>query len=103
LLILIFLLHNRLNGIKGMVILRSMARSFISSMVMGAFIYLIYSKVLGKYIAQSTLTLILGLSITISSGIAIYFVLAKLLGSEEIVSIKEIFACTSNPLKSKPQ
>jgi putative peptidoglycan lipid II flippase len=103
LLILIFLLHNRLNGIKGMVILRSMARSFISSIVMGAFIYLIYSEVLGKYIAQSTLTLTLGLSITISSGIAIYFVSAKLLGSEEIVSIKEIFTCTSNPLKSKPQ
>lgn len=97
---LIFLLRNRLHGIRGKEILGSLARSCASSIAMGAFIYLIYSKILGDYIAQSTMALIIGLSITIGSGIAVYFIFAKLLGSEELLYIKNLFKFLPRALKS---
>lgn len=89
--ILIFLLRKRLGGMRERVVVGSMVRSLISSMVMAAFIFFIYSKVVAYHFTQNTLWLTIGLSSTIVSGVIIYFVSAKLVGSEEIAYIKGVF------------
>jgi putative peptidoglycan lipid II flippase len=99
--ILIFLLRKRLGGINGRIVAGSMIRSLISSLIMGAFIFFIYMKVFAYHFTQNTLLLTICLSITIVSGVIIYFVSAKLLGSEEILYIKGVFKETVTAKGSK--
>jgi putative peptidoglycan lipid II flippase len=87
---LIFLLQRRLGGIGGRVVINSMGRSFISSLIMGICIYFLACKVVFISGVHKTFTLALGLLIIICSGFAIYLVVSYLLGSKELSSITEL-------------
>jgi putative peptidoglycan lipid II flippase len=81
---LIVLLRKRLEGIDGRVVMGSMVRSFLSSLIMGACIYLLTSKILAGRSTQSIFGLTTGLLVTIAAGVIIYVISAKVLGSKEV-------------------
>ena len=81
---LIFLLRRRLGGIEGRVVVGSMARSFLSSLAMGVCVYFLASKFLAGNVARDAFALALGVLIVVCAGLAVYFILAKLLGSKEL-------------------
>jgi len=85
---LILFLRKRLGGIEGRVVIGSMARSLVSSLIMGVCIYLLTLKIFVSHFTQSVFGLTTGLSATIVVGIIIYVVSAKVLGSEELPSLK---------------
>jgi putative peptidoglycan lipid II flippase len=89
LVMLIFLLRKRLGDIEGRVVLGSMVKSFLSSLIMGACIYVLAFKILAGGYTQSFFGLTIGLLITIGAGVFIYFILAKLLGIRELLSLIE--------------
>jgi putative peptidoglycan lipid II flippase len=84
---LIVLLRKRLEGIDGRVVMGSMARSFLSSLIMGACIYLLTSEILAGQSTQSIFGLTTGLLVTIAAGVIIYVISAKVLGSKELSSL----------------
>jgi putative peptidoglycan lipid II flippase len=84
---LIVLLRKRLEGIDGRVVMGSMARSFLSSLIMGACIYLLTSEILAGRSTQSIFGLTTGLLVTIAAGVIIYVISAKVLGSKEPSSL----------------
>ncbi len=84
---LIFLLRRRLGGIEGWVVVGSMARSFLSSLIMGICIYFIASRVFVDHSSQGVLGLATGLLLTIGTGVIVYGISAKVLGSRELTSI----------------
>jgi len=87
---LIFLLRKRLGGIEGRVVMSSMVRSFISSIVMGICIYFLAFKIFGSILAQKTFNLALGILIIVCAGLVIYFISTHVLGSKELSSLKEL-------------
>jgi len=89
LVMLIFLLRKRLGGIEGRVVVSSMVKSFGSSLIMGACIYILTLKILAGDYTQSFFGLTIGLLVIIGAGVFIYFILAKLLGSRELSSLME--------------
>jgi len=84
---LIFLLRKRLGGIEGRVVMGSMARSFLSSVIMGVSIYFLSSKIFGGHSSQGVFALTTGLLITIAAGVVIYVISAKVSGSKELSSL----------------
>jgi len=87
---LIFLLRKRLGGIEGRVVMSSMVRSVISSIVMGICIYFLAFKIFGSILAQETFNLALGILIIVCAGLVIYFISTHVLGSKELASLKEL-------------
>jgi len=87
---LIFLLRKRLGGIEGRVVMSSIVRSFISSIVMGICIYFLAFKIFGSILAQKTFNLALGILIIVCVGLVIYFISTHVLGSKELSSLKEL-------------
>ena len=87
---LIFLLRKRLGGIEGRVVMSSIVRSFISSIVMGICIYFLAFKIFGSILAQETFNLALGILIIVCAGLVIYFISTHVLGSKELSSLKEL-------------
>jgi len=87
---LIFFLKKRLGGIEGSVVIHSMVRSFISSLIMGICIYLLAFNVFSGILEQKTFNLALGILIIICAGLVIYIISAYVLGSKELVSLKEL-------------
>jgi len=87
---LIFLLRKRLGGIEGRVVMSSMVRSVISSIVMGICIYFLAFKIFGSILAQKTFNLALGILIIVCAGLVIYFISTHVLGSKELSSLKEL-------------
>ncbi len=87
---LIFLLRKRLEGIDGRVVMSSMVRSVISSIVMGICIYFLAFKIFGSILAQKTFNLALGILIIVCAGLVIYFISTHVLGSKELSSLKEL-------------
>jgi putative peptidoglycan lipid II flippase len=84
---LIVLLRKRLGGIEGWVIMGSMAKSFVSSVIMGVCIYLIASKLFIGHSSDSLFELTTGLLVAMAAGVIIYVLLARVLGSEELRSL----------------
>jgi len=84
---LIFLLRKRLGGIEGSMIMSSMVRSFLSSLIMGTCIYLLALKILAGDNTQSVFGLTVGILVTIGAGVVIYFISAHVLGSKELSSL----------------
>lgn len=84
---LIFLLRKRLGGIDGRVVMGSMVRCFLSSLVMGLCIYLLALKLLAGSITRDIFTLALGILIIVCAGFVVYFISAKVLGSKELSSL----------------
>jgi len=84
---LIFLLRRRLGGIEGKVVIRSMVRSFISSLIMGICIYFLAFEILSGSAAQKTFNLALGILMIICAGLVIYGISAYVLKSTEISSL----------------
>ncbi len=87
---LIYLLQKRLGGIDGRVVIRSMARSFISSLIMSICIYFLTFKVFSSILEQNTFNLALEIMIIISAGLVIYGISAYVLGSKELSSLTEL-------------
>jgi len=87
---LIFLLQKRLGGIEGKVVISSMVKSFISSLIMGICIYFLAFKVFSSIVAQKTFHLALGVLIIVCAGLVIYGISAHVLGSKELSSITEL-------------
>ena len=84
---LIFLLRKRLGGIDGRVVMGSMVRCFLSSLVMGLCIYFLALKLLAGSITRDIFTLALGILIIVCAGFVVYFISAKVLGSKELSSL----------------
>jgi putative peptidoglycan lipid II flippase len=84
---LIFLLRKRLGGIRGKEVISSMARSFLSSLIMGICIYLLAFKALTGVLGGTALHLAAEVSIIICAGVVIYIISAKVFGSKELSSI----------------
>ncbi len=84
---LIFLLRKRLGGIDGRVVMGSMVRCFLSSLVMGLCIYFLALKLLAGSITRDIFTLALGVLIIVCAGFVVYFISAKVLGSKELSSL----------------
>jgi len=84
---LIFLLRKRLGGIEGRVVIGSMVRSFLSSLIMGACIYLLAFKVLACTLNSGLSILALWILIVVCTGLFVYFVSAHVLGSKELSSL----------------
>ena len=87
LIMLIFLLRKRLGGIDGRVVMGSMVRCFLSSLVMGLCIYFLALKLLAGSITRDIFTLALGILTIICAGFVVYFISAKVLGSKELSSL----------------
>ena len=87
---LIYLLQKRLGGIDGRVVIRSMARSFISSLIMSICIYFLTFKVFSSILEQNTFNLALEIMIIICAGLVIYGISAYVLGSKELSSLTEL-------------
>lgn len=85
--LLIFLLRNRLGGIDGRIVVGSMLRSFLSASFMGACIYFLASKFFLCHSIQGVFGLTTGLLATIATGVIIYIVSARVLGSKELSSL----------------
>ena len=81
---LIFLLRKRLGGIEGRVVVGSMVRSFLSSLIMGACIYFLAFKVLACTLNSGLSILALWILIVVCTGLFVYFVSAHVLGSREL-------------------
>ena len=88
---LIFLLQKRLGGIDGRVVMGSMVRSFLCSLIMGACVYLLTSKIFVGHPGQGILGLTTGLLVAIAAGVVIYTISAKLLGSKELPALTRAF------------
>jgi putative peptidoglycan lipid II flippase len=84
---LVFLLRKRLGGIEGWVVVASMARSFLSSLIMGMCIYFIASRLFVDDSSQGFLGLATGLLLAIATGVMVYVISAKVLGSKELTSV----------------
>ena len=85
--ILILLLRKKLGGIEGRVVVGSMARSFLSSLVMGVCIYFIASRVFVDHSSQGVFGLATGLLVAIAAGVIVYAISARVLGSKELTSV----------------
>jgi putative peptidoglycan lipid II flippase len=97
--ILIYLLRKRLGGIEGRAVAGSMARSFLCSVIMAVFIYLLAFKLFATTMHGGIATLAIGILFIVCAGLAIYFTSAKLLGSKELASV--IGALRRSPSKVK--
>jgi len=84
---LIFLLQRRLGGIGGKVVIRSMVQSFLSSCIMGVFIYFLTFEILGGIAQQRMFDLAIGLLMIICAGLVIYGISSFVLGSKELSSL----------------
>jgi len=84
---LIFLLRRRLGGIDGRVVVGSMARSFLSSLIMGVCVYLLTLRFLAGNMTQGIFVLAVGVLTIVCAGLAVYLISAKLLGSKELSSL----------------
>ncbi|MBW2310185.1 MAG: murein biosynthesis integral membrane protein MurJ [Deltaproteobacteria bacterium] len=89
LVILILLLRKRIGGIEGRAVLGSMAKSFISSMIMAVCIYWLFFKILSAVFTGTIVGLAFGVLIVVGAGILIYLISARLLKSEELTSVLE--------------
>jgi len=87
LIMLIFLLRKRLGGIDGRVVMGSMVRCFLSSLVMGLCIYFLALKLLAGSITRDIFTLAMGILTIVCAGFVVYFISAKVLGSKELSSL----------------
>jgi putative peptidoglycan lipid II flippase len=87
---LIFLLQKRLGGMEGSMVVTSMVRSFISSLIMGICIHFLAFKVFFVSQAQETFNLGFGVLIIICSGFVIYVVSSRILGSKELSSMMKL-------------
>ncbi len=94
LLLLVLLLRRRLGGLGGMDVIKSTARSALSSVVMGLCVYLLAVKFLPDDKAGGLYGLLAGLFLIIGAGVIIYVGLARLLGSRDISSLKGMFKKT---------
>ena len=65
----------------------SMARSFLSSVIMGVCVYYLTLKFLAGNETQGIITLALGVLTIVCAGLAVYLVSAKVLGSKELSSL----------------
>lgn len=84
---LIFLLRKRLGGIEGRVVVGSMAKSFLCSLIMGVLIYVLAFEVLAEVLNRGILAIGIGVVAIISVGLVIYFISARLLGSKELTTL----------------
>jgi len=87
---LIFLLRKRLGGIDGRVVMGSMVRSFVSSLIMGVCIYFLTLKILPGTVAGDISMLALGILTIVCAGLVIYLISAKVLGSKELSSLGKV-------------
>ncbi|RLB31904.1 MAG: murein biosynthesis integral membrane protein MurJ [Deltaproteobacteria bacterium] len=89
LVILILFIRKKIGGIEGRAVLGSMAKSFISSMIMAVCIYWLFFKILSAVFTGTIVGLAFGVLIVVGAGILIYLISARLLKSEELTSVLE--------------
>lgn len=97
LIMLIALLRRRLGGIEGRVVATSMLRSFVASLVMGACIHLLAIKVLGGVLAHGAVPMAFGICVIIGAGMALYLILARFLGSQELSYLIDLLRGRTTP------
>ncbi len=97
LIMLIVLLRRRLGGIGGRVVATSMLRSFVASLVMGACIHLLAIKVLGGVLAHGVVPMAFGICVIIGAGMALYLILARFLGSQELSYLIDLLRGRTTP------
>jgi putative peptidoglycan lipid II flippase len=90
LVILILLLRRRIGGIEGKAVLGSMAKSFLSSMIMALGIYWFYFKFLAVTVTGTTASLAFGVLLVMGAGILIYLVSARLFRCTELTSVMNV-------------
>ena len=90
-LLLVFLLKRRLDAWDLEPILKSFGKSIIAAMIMGFGIYYLYSKWLISNPAMGIGHLITNLTGLILVGVIIYFVVARILGCQELSAVLDIF------------
>lgn len=90
LLILIFLLRKRIGGIEGRAVVGSMAKSFLSSLIMAICIYWLAFKIFPAKSTGTVASLAFGVLLVVGAGILIYLISARLLGSKELTSVMEV-------------
>ena len=84
---LIFILRKRLGGIDGRAVAGSMARSFLSSLIMGVCVYLLTLRFLAGSGTQGIFPLAVGVLTIVCAGLAVYLISAKILGSRELPAL----------------
>ncbi len=94
---LILLLQRRLGGIEGRVVATSLVRSFVASLIMGACIHLLAVKILTGVFAQGVLSLAFGICLTICAGVALFLILARLMGSQELSYLIDLLRARTTP------
>jgi putative peptidoglycan lipid II flippase len=87
LLILILLLRRRIGGIEGKAVASSMAKSFLSSLIMAICIYWLAFKIFPPMFTGTVVSLAFGMFLVVGAGILIYLISARLLGSNELTSV----------------
>ena len=90
LVILIFLLRKRIGGIEGRAVVGSMAKSFLSSLIMAICIYLLSFKIFPAMFTGTFVSLTFGVLLVVGAGILIYLISARLLGSKELTSLMDV-------------
>jgi putative peptidoglycan lipid II flippase len=97
LIMLIVLLRRRLGGIEGRVVATSMVRSFVASLFMGACIHLLAIKVLGGVLVHGVVPMAFGICVIIGAGMALYLILARFLGSQELSYLIDLLRGRTTP------
>jgi len=87
---LIFLLRRRLGGIEGGEVIYSMAKSFMSSIIMSICIYFLTFKIFHNILDQKTFHIAFEILIVVCTGLVIYGISAYVFGSKELSSLKEL-------------
>lgn len=90
LIMLIFLLQKRLGGIEGRIVIHSMVRSFISSVIMSICIYFLAFKVFCNISEQKTFHLALEILAVVCAGLVLYGFSSYILRSKELSSLVEL-------------
>jgi len=90
LVILILLLRGRIGGIEGKTVLGSMAKSFLSSMIMAIGIYWLSFKFLAVTVTGTMASLAFCVLLVMGAGILIYLLSARLLGCTELTSVMKV-------------
>jgi putative peptidoglycan lipid II flippase len=88
---LIFILRKRLGGIEGRVVVGSMARSFLSSLIMGVCVYFLTLTFLAGGGTQGIFSLAVRVLTIVCTGLAAYLMSAKILGSKELPALTKAF------------
>jgi putative peptidoglycan lipid II flippase len=97
LVILILLLRRRIGGIEGRAVVSAMARSLLSSLIMALCIYILAFKLLAPLFEDTGMYLTLGVCLVVVSGMLIYLISSRLLGSKELTSVMEVVRRSKRP------